>query len=438
MRTRILISVAVLLVAAAGALFGGLFRQSSPAASAALAGAQSAEDFKAGFSLNASTASLVADLQSRLLAQPKDEHSYVLLGLAYQQRARETGDPSYYPKSEGVLRRALSLDSKDYLAVSGLGSLALSRHRFRKALGLGNEARKLNPYSARAYGVIGDALVELGRYGEAFRAFDKMNRLRPSLSSYARVSYGRELIGHTASAVRAMKLAVDAATGAAEPTAWTHVQLGKLYWNHGRLADAEREYRFAVRIFPGYAYGLDALAQVLAAEGDLREAIAVERRAVDAIPLPQYVAALGDLYRTSGRPARARQQYALIGAIEKLLAANGVRTDLEIALFQIDHGIALSHALARARLGRAERPSIDGDDVLGWALARNGRCAEALTYSKRALRLGTQDALKFFHRGMIERCLGNTGAARAWFRRALALNPHFSLLWSPTARRFAP
>src|SRR5439155_19983068 len=115
----------------------------------------------------------------------------------------------------------------------------------------------------------------------------------------------------------------------------------------------------------------------------------------------------------------------------------GVKTDLEIALFDADHGIALRHALALARIGRRDRPSIDGDDVLGWTLYRNDRCAEALPYSKHALRLGTQDALKFFHRGMIERCLGHEADARHWFRRALALNPHFSLLWAPVARRLA-
>jgi tetratricopeptide (TPR) repeat protein len=230
---------------------------------------------------------------------------------------------------------------------------------------------------------------------------------------------------------------VDAATGAAEPTAWTHVQLGKLYFNHGRYGAAEREYRFALRVFPGYAYGLDALAQVLGAQGRYRQAIAAERQAVDAIPLPQYVAALGDLYRVTGRAVLARRQYDLIGAIEKLLNANGVKTDLEIALFQVDHGIALRHALARARLARSERPSIDGDDVLGWALVRNGRCAQALPHSRASLRLGTRDALKFFHRGMVERCLGRPESARAWFRRAVALNPHFSLVWSPLARRLA-
>ena len=94
----------------------------------------------------------------------------------------------------------------------------------------------------------------------------------------------------------------------------------------------------------------------------------------------------------------------------------------------------LGRALALARQAQRARPSIDGDDVLSWALARNGRCAEALPYSRRALRLGTLDALKFFHRGMIERCLGHDSDARGWFERALRLNPQFSLLWSPVAR----
>ncbi len=90
------------------------------------------------------------------------------------------------------------------------------------------------------------------------------------------------------------------------------------------------------------------------------------------------MATLGDLYTVTGRPVLARRQYALIGAIEKLLRANGVRVDLEIALFDVDHGIRLQHALALARIGQRERPSIDGDDVLGWALARNGQCRAAL------------------------------------------------------------
>jgi len=147
------------------------------------------------------------------------------------------------------------------------------------------------------------------------------------------------------------------------------------------------------------------------------------------------VGLLGDLYASVGDRTQARRQYALIGVIQRLLVANGVKTDLETALFDVDHGVRLRHALALARLARADRPSIDGDDVLAWALARNGRCTEALASSQRALRLGTLDALKLFHRGMIERCLGHRAAGDDFLRRAVALNPHFSVLWSPVARK---
>jgi tetratricopeptide (TPR) repeat protein len=193
--------------------------------------------------------------------------------------------------------------------------------------------------------------------------------------------------------------------------------------------------RRALLLFPDYYLALDGMGQTQAALGHLAAAIRYERQAVDRVPLPQYVAFLGDLERASGRPKAARRDYRLIGVIERLLAANGVRNDLEVALFDIDHGVRLRHALELARSGYADRPSIFGDDVLGWALALNSRCSEALPYAERSLRLGTQDALKLFHRGWILECLGRRDAARADYRRALALNPHFSILWAPVARR---
>jgi tetratricopeptide (TPR) repeat protein len=428
---QLLVGGAAAVTTAAALLLGGIFHGGGGAARPA-----------AGLSLpvregaGVDTA-LLPRLQQQVRANPADAHGLALLGLAYQQAARDSGDPSYYPKSEAALRRALHLGQDDLLATSGLGALALSRHHFRHALVLGRRAVALSPTTARGYGIVGDALVELGRYEEAFAAFDRMVSLKPSLSSYARVSYARELLGDVRGAAEAMRLAVDAATGQREGQAWGYTQLGKLYATHGWLRAAERQYRRALGVRAGYVYALDGLAQVSAARGRLRGAIGLERRAADAMPLPQFVATLGDLLSASGEERSAARQYALIGAIDRLLRANGVRVDLESALFDVDHGIRLRRALARARAARADRPSIDGDDVLSWALARNGRCGEALRFSKRALRLGTVDASKFFHRGMIERCLGNRAESKRWFRRALAVNPHFSVIWAPVARRYA-
>ena len=413
---------------AAALLLGGVLTDGS---------AQETGTVRVASAIGQSGSALLPQLQQQVRANPTDVAGLGLLGLAYQQRARETGDPSYYTKSEGVLRLALRYAPRDLVATGGLGTLALSRHRFREALALGRQAVALSPSTARGYGVVGDALVELGRYGDAFTAFDRMASLKPSLSSYARVSYARELLGDVRGAAQAMRLAIDSAVGQPEALAWSHTQLGKLMWSQGRVAVAEHEYRTALAVRPGYVYAFDGLAQVEAARGRLRLALAYERRAVEAIPLPQFVAGLGDLEHLAGNETAARRQYALIGAMQKLLRANGVRTDLETALFDVDHARRLPRALSLARAARRERPSIDGDDVLAWALARNGHCTSALQYSKRSLRLGTRDATKFFHRGMVERCLGHEADARTWFRRALSVNPHFSLLWAPVARRYA-
>jgi Flp pilus assembly protein TadD len=156
---------------------------------------------------------------------------------------------------------------------------------------------------------------------------------------------------------------------------------------------------------------------------------------VNRIPLPQYVSFLGDLYHATGHEAAARKQYGLIAVIDKLLAANGVNSDLEISVFDSDHHITPTQTVALADKAFHERPSIDGDDALAWALTRDGQCAAALRHANHALRLGTKDALKFFHRGMTERCLGTHAAARRDFEHALALNRHFSVLWSPVAER---
>jgi tetratricopeptide (TPR) repeat protein len=435
MKGRLLIAGTAAALAAAVLALGGVLR-SAPAAAGpgdALPSAVAAE-LQKGFSAG-DTQAEIAGLQAELRLYPRSGKALDTLGLAYQQRARETADPAYYGKAGGILQEALRLDRNDLIATAGLGQLALSRHQFRRALALGLRAKAISPTTAGVYGVIGDADLELGRYRHAFAAFDRMNAIKPDVASYARVSYARELRGDTAGAQRAMQLAASAAVGEREASAWTHVQLGLLALSSGHARAALTQMREALTLFPGYYFALDGLAQAEAGIGNLDAARATEARAAAKVPLPQYVGFLGDLEQVTGRRAAATREYALVPVIQKLLAANGVRNDLDIAQFDVDHGIHLRATLALARRGHHERPSILGDDVLAWALARNGRCAAALPWSKRALRLGTQDAVKLFHRGYIEACLGERATARSFYARALALNPRFSLLWAPVARK---
>jgi tetratricopeptide (TPR) repeat protein len=432
--TRILLAATVAGAAAVTALFGGVLGSTGSSGSAVPGvTAAAAQRSLTGFSSGLNTAAAVQRLEGSVQRDPADVKSLTLLGLAYGQRWRETGDSSFVSLEARSLARAQRLSPRDPLTLQGLGSLALTQHQFRRALELGRTAERVAPYTANTYGIVGDALVELGRYSQAFASFQRMVDLKPSLASYARISYARELRGDLRGATEAMELALDAAAGDREGYAWTAVQLGKLHWLRGHPAAAERLYRSALSVFPGYVYALDALAPVEAGKGRVAAAIALERRAVDAIPLPQFVAQLGDLYARAGRPGAARAQYATVRAIERLLVANGIKTDLETAQFRADHAIAPAQTVALARKARLDRPSILGDDTLAWALARAGRCNEALGWSQRALRLGTQDWLLFFHRGYVERCLGHAVEARGWFQKALALNPRYSIRWSALA-----
>ena len=48
--------------------------------------------------------------------------------------------------------------------------------------------------------------------------------------------------------------------------------------------------------------------------------------------------------------------------------------------------------------------------------------------------MGTKDALKFFHAGMIAYRLGENAQAQEYLQQALAINPHFSILYSDEAQ----
>ncbi len=375
---------------------------------------------------------VVADLEAAVRAAP-DQKTLTQLGFAYQQRWRETADASFLPRSETALERALRLEPRYGNAVLGLGSLALIRHEFRAALAYGRRAERLLVDSGRPQGVIGDALVELGRYDEAFSAFELMVTRLPGLASYARVAYARELTGDPEGAIAAMRLALAAAAGR-ESAAWAHVELAKLELGQGKVTAASREARRALRAFPGYPAARIALARVEAARGRLDRAVREAQRAAEAVPTVESVALLADLLDRAGRRAEARQQRQTVAILEKLLGANGVRVDLESAVYRADQRIRPAETVRLARAAREARPSIHGDDALAWALARAGRCAEALPFAERALRLGTKDPLLYFHRGYVEGCAGNRAAMREWYARALAQSETFSVRWAPVAR----
>jgi tetratricopeptide (TPR) repeat protein len=439
--SRALALPVVVALAAVALLFGGVFADgpgggvlgSNARAAADAADQDSLNGLVAGFSTG-NTAGYVRGLEQRVAKNRDDGDALTLLALAYQQRARETGDPAYYRLSGAALARASAAGGRPELVFQARASLANTRHRFRDGLALAHRALRLDRLNGSAYGALGDAELNLGRYRAAFAAYDRMAELSPGIASYTRVANARELLGRRDAAVEALRLALQADSTVPEQVAWALVQLGNVELGRGRLAPAATAYRRALRQLPGYVHAEAGIARVEAARGSYARAAARLRDVVARLPIPAYVILLGDILHVSGHEAAARREYGLVRVIERLFEANGVRTELQTAVFDLDHGRNPGVALARARAAFRSAPGVYADDAVAWGLFRLDRCREAKAHSIRSLRLGTRDALLFFHRGMIERCLGDRASARAWFSRALALNPHFSLLWAPLAK----
>ena len=395
---RLLAATTIVVTLAAGALLGGAFREGTATAS------PSSEAQRAATS-----------------------------GLVLQQQARVSGNPALYPRAEQALERALRLDPRNAPALRGLSALAASRHRFRESLALARRAQALEPGVAVVYGLIGDANLELGRYREAFAAFDRMAALRPSANVYARISYARELTGDLSGALEAMELAIDFA-GTGEPSAWTRTLTGNLLLSLRRPDEAKVRFREALAFVPGYAGALSGLADIRAANGDLEDATVLYARAAAVAPVPEFAASLGDALARLGRRAGAERAWKRADELERLFGANGGVNLLETAEFDLNHDRKFRSALDRARRGQAERPSVEGDHVLAWALYKNNKCAEARTVSLRSFRLGTLDVDGLYHHSLIERCLGNASAAARYLARVEALDPTY-LNAPPSPRR---
>jgi tetratricopeptide (TPR) repeat protein len=331
----------------------------------------------------------VSDMEKRLAEQPNDHAAAVLLADALLRQARVTGDGRLSGRAGSVLTSVLKDAPGHYEALRLLSASRLSQHRFREALQMARRARDLRPEDAWNYGVIGDALVELGEYDEAFESFDKMMSLRPSAAAYARVAYARELQGNLPGALEAMELAREATTAHdPEAQAWYSAQLGELYFRMKKLEEAEREYRRAAFIFPEYPFAMIGLGKVAIARGQRREALNIYLEQLKRTPTLELAGRIGDVYADDGNLVES-ERYYLLG--EDLAGPAIAQTEANLALFLAERNRKLQEAVKAAEAVAATRRDIFTEDALAWAYFKTGRLDDALRASSRALRTGTRD-----------------------------------------------
>jgi tetratricopeptide (TPR) repeat protein len=389
------------------------------------------------FAQSTRTDNQIGYYQELLNRNPRNARAYYGLGDAMIRKARETGDANYFNRAEEALKKSLELAPRNAGAMRHLAYVFYSRHEFEPAAMHALKTIEMDATDADAYGILGDALLETGKYDRAEEAYRKMMDLEKNLYSYSRLAGLESMRGDSAGATADLERAIiagKAQRAPAESIAWAQWQLGSDQFSLGNLEKAEANYRHSLDTYPNYYRALAGMAQVRAAQRRYTEAVEFYQKAIAILPMPDYVAALGDVYANMGNSALAKQQYELVEYIGRLSALNQVLYNRELAYFYADHDIKPAEALALARRELDYRQDIYAYDVVAWSLYRNGKLADARDAIEQALKLGTKDAKLLFHAGMIYQALGETDRAKDFLARALAMNPQFHVLLADKAR----
>ncbi|HEX2931777.1 MAG TPA: tetratricopeptide repeat protein, partial [Candidatus Binatia bacterium] len=306
---------------------------------------------------------------------PRNINAFLSLGDALIRKARETGDPSHFNRAEQALKKSLEIAPQNSAALRHLAYVYYSRHEFAPAALYARKAIEINSEDSDAYGVLGDALLEVGQYAEAQAAYAYMMELDQSLYSYGRLAGLKSLRGDSLGAITDLEHAINAGKAAKQPAesiAWAEWQLAAEHFAIGNLNQAEGYYQRSLETYPNYYRALAGLAQVRAVQKRYGEAVDLYRKAMAILPMPDYAAALGDVYGKIGQREQAQRQYELVEYIGRLNDINQQLYNRELAYFYADHNLKPKESLELAQRELDYRRDVYAHDVVAWNLFRNG------------------------------------------------------------------
>lgn len=376
--------------------------------------------------------------RGRLASGQQSENEWIYLGDLFDIKGRQTGDITQFVAAREAYAKAVEIAPNSSEAHAGAARIMATLHDFAGALAQATTVLELDPYANGALGVVFDASLELGQIDNARLALERLADRVQTPAVTIRQARLHFLTGDTAGAAGLARDAVAEAAGAADApstVAFYQYSAAEYALLSGDLDAAWAGYAAALESLPGYPLAIFGEGRVAYARGDLPLATSRLETAVAALPRPDMLAFLGDLYTLKGDSAKAADQYATVGFIAEMTASSaGAVYDREYALYLADHGQNAALALTLANAESAVREDVYAYDTLAWALHANGQQTEALSTARTALAKGTVDARVLIHAGLIELANGLTAEGQAHLRQGLDLRPAFSPIVVEKAR----
>src|SRR5436309_14747063 len=195
------------------------------------------------------------------------------LGWAFVAKARESFDPGFYKLAEECARCIEKRNPQSEEAMLLRAHVLQNLHRFKESETL---ARRLVQQRGLSfdYGLLGDALMEQGKLGDAVDAYQRMMNLKPDLRAYVRAAHMRWLKGDLEGAIETMQLAASAASPSdAESASWVNTRLAFYEFQAGRVNEAEQGCGLALSLQSNYPPTLLLQGRILLGQSRFGEAV---------------------------------------------------------------------------------------------------------------------------------------------------------------------
>jgi len=344
---------------------------------------------------NGNAVEALAFLQKALKVNPRRADLYVRMAqLSEAGGELEDALAQYY--------QALRLQPQIPKVLSKMANTLMMLGKNEEAIASLTKETQLSPGNSYAYFLLGQAFLQQQEYRKAVENYEKAIKIKPN---YAKAYYGlartqtrlgnhtqaqayserfRQLKAKERTDVKSRKMRYDDFVLAQRRAAITHLEMGRMYRDQGRIPEAEERLKHAAGLDPNNIVCLFELAVLYNTHGAPVKALQLLKKMTQTQPdYPMSYLMMGILYTNLGQFEEAE---ATFNTMIRLFpqASDGYR---ELARLYLKSGRKTAQARKLAERAIALEGSAANYFMLGWACNVNGDRASALTAAKRALEL---------------------------------------------------
>lgn len=345
----------------------------------------------------------IAFYEARAARDPYGATDRSRLAALLLERARITAAESDFSRAAEVAESSLVLrQSRNEMALLVLIGARMGQHRFVEALDAARQLQALDATRPRTNAVLGEVLLELGRYDEADSAFSAVPDINADPSTLARLARWHELRGRIDTArellLRAHQAAEKAYGSTTDSRAWFELRAGELAARYGHAAAARRFIIHALAESPDDHRVLTSAARLAVTERRWSDAAQLAGKALAIAPDPTALALVARAEQHLGNAVASERAFR---AMEVAVIGQSSTWHRDWGIVLLDEGRRVHEVLVRATADVEQRRDVYTLDLYAWALYHNGQHESARRIIDEALAVGVRDPQLLRHARLI-------------------------------------